>query len=193
MKDEKEVLTRQTIFQKLIRECKRSMVGAVLMLFFGALIFGMQYLLVIGSLPTVPPAVKVIETVFIVGFVGVCAFFFLRAVLRLGKARREEFLVVEDRLENMYDERPNILRMLLTGRISNPSNYDHVFKFESGRKFTVNCGEIRNSRLDTVAKFSLAGDVFYLVCYKNSPEKIVWLYASKIYDYKDLLDETLPK
>ncbi len=193
MKDEKEVLTRQIIFQKLIRECKRSMVGTVLMLFFGALVFGLQYLLVICSLHTVPMTVKVIEAVFFAGLVGACAFFFLRAVLRLGKERQEEFLIVEDRLKAMRDERPNILRMLLTGRISSSSNYDHVFQFESGRKFVVNCGEVRNSRLDTVAKFSLEGDVFYLVCYKDSPEKIVLLFASKIYDYKDHLDETLPK
>ena len=57
----------------------------------------------------------------------------------------------------------------------------------------VNCGEVKNSRLDTVAKFSLAGDVFYLVCYADSPEKVVLLYASKIYDYNGLLDEALPR
>ena len=127
MKDEKEVLIRQTVYQKLIRECKRSMVGSFLLSLFGALIFGMQYLLVVCSSSSVPLVVHVIEAVAFVGFVGACAFFFLRAVLRLGKARREELLVVEDRLESMYDERPNLLRMLLTGRISSLSNYDHVF------------------------------------------------------------------
>ena len=41
MKDEREILTREIISQKLKRDAKRSIVGAVLMLIPGALVAGL--------------------------------------------------------------------------------------------------------------------------------------------------------
>ncbi len=192
MKDEREILTRQIVYKKMMTKAKSSVIGALIFFFFEALAFGMQIWLV-AMASSMSTAVVILEGLLAAALVGHFVFLCMRGVIRMGKVQREEFIVVEDRLEDMQEERPNILRMLMTGRISNLSNYDHVFRFESGRKLVVNCGEVQNSRMDAVAKFSLPGDVFYLVCFRDSSEKIVLLFATKIYQYKDTLDQTLPK
>lgn len=47
MKDEREILTRQIIFKKLIYEAKRSMIGALLICILGLIVFGMMFLILL--------------------------------------------------------------------------------------------------------------------------------------------------
>lgn len=184
MRDEREVLTREIISQKLIREAKRSMVGSVLMLLLGALALGMLHVMSLYASPSVSSIAVIAEIVLDAIFVGACIFFFVRGALRMSKARHGEFSVVEDSLLDIQEDRFSLWQMLLTGRIFDRSNYVHIFKFQSGKKVVVNSDEYQNTGLDAAAKFSLPGDTFFLVFYKDSPEKIVLLYSSKIYNYK---------
>ena len=55
---------------------------------------------------------------------------------------------------------------------------------ETEKEIIANSGEYRNTRLGASADFSIAGDVFYTVCYNDSPQKIVWMYSSKTYRYQ---------
>ena len=61
----------------------------------------------------------------------------------------------------------------------------HVFEFKSGKKFVANVEEYKNTRLGVAAQFSMAGDSFFVVSYDNSPDKIILLFSSKTYTYKD--------
>ena len=79
----------------------------------------------------------------------------------------------------------NIWNYLFTGKIFDPEYYEHIFQFESGRRFVANAAAYRGTRLEAVADFSMAGDVFFLVVYQDAPQKIVLLYSSKIYRYQE--------
>ena len=179
MKNEREMLTREFVAQKLIRDAKRSMVGSALILILGFLLFGM--LRVMSSF--ISSSVSILAYIFEIVFAAVCVFFFVRGALKMSKARHGKFSVVEEVLSKVRDERLNIWKMIfLTGRIFSVDNYEHIFEFESGKKFIINSRE--NTTLDATAGFSIPKDAFFTVFYNDRPEKIVWIYSSKLYDYK---------
>ncbi|MBQ9086371.1 MAG: phage holin family protein [Clostridia bacterium] len=184
MRDERELLTRQTIQRKLEREAKHSIVGTVLILFLGLVVLGVMFLLLAAVAPMISTVTVAVETVLVAIFVLVCILFMIRGASRLSRARKETFSVIEDELGEVCENHLNLWRLLLTGRLFDRSCYEHVFEFKSGKKYVVNCSENQNTSLDAVAKFSLPGDKFYLVFYTDSPEKVVLLYASKLYRYQ---------
>ena len=179
--DERETLTRNIIFQKLLREAKRSMVGSVLFFVFGSLVLGMMYFMFVPR----SKAFAMFQAVSFVILAALCLVFFVRGALRMGKANRGEFSVEKDILIDVKDNQLNVWRLLITGRIFSRSNYDHIFHFESGKTFVANSDEYQSTSLDATARFSLSGDPFFLVFYNDSPEKIVLLYSSKLYNYKE--------
>ena len=187
-KDEREILTRQNILKKLIYEAKQSMVGSLLMCVLGAVFFGMMYLLLLT------PSYVTIKTKLIVGilialYFIACAFFFIRAILRMIKAKRGNFTVVEDMLEEIKDNQFSILQLIMYGGLhtlfGNKSHLKHIFKFKSGKIFVANAEEYKNTKLGTAAEFSLPGDTFFLVFYNDNPNKIILLFNSKTYTYKN--------
>ncbi len=179
--DEREILTRNIIFQKLLREAKRSMVGSVLFFAFGSFVFGMMYFMFVPR----SKAFAMFQAVSFVIFTALCLLFFVRGTLRMGKAKRGAFSVTKEILTDVKEDQLNVWRLLITGRIFSRSNYDHIFRFESGKTFVANSDEYRSTSLDATARFSLSGDAFFLVSYNDSPEKIVLLYSTKLYDYKE--------
>ena len=186
-KDEREILTRQNILKKLIYEAKRSMVGSLLMCVLGAVIFGMiSLLLLTPSYVTI--ATKLIVGILIALYFIACAFFFIRAILRMIKAKRGNFTVVEDILTEVKDNQFNLIQLIMYGGrhtlLGNKAHLRHVFQFESGKTFIANAEEYKNTRLGTAAEFSLPGDTFFLVFYNDNPNKIILLFSSKIYAYK---------
>ena len=187
MKDEREILTRQTIFKKLTYEAKRSMIGALLMCILGSIVFGMMSLILLTP-SYVTKATKLIAGILMAIFFIACAFFFVRALLRMIQAKHGNFTVAEDVLIDIKDNQLSILQLILYGGkhtlFGNKSHLKHVFKFKSGKIFVANAEEYKNTRLETTAEFSLPGDNFYLVFYNDSPNKIILLFSSKTYNYK---------
>ena len=184
MRDEREILTRQTILNKLLFESKRSIVGSLLMCGFGLVIFGMMSLILLTP-SYVTIVTKLIVGILVVFYFIACAFFFIRALLSMNKAKRGEFTVVEDVLTEIKDNKLSILRFLLYGgRYRLKAYLYHVFKFRSGKMFIANAEEYKNTRLGAAAEFSMPGDIFYLVFYNDNPNKIVLLFSSKTYAYK---------
>lgn len=188
MKDEREILTRQTILKKLLYEAKRSMVGSLLMCILGAIVFGMMCLILLSP-SYVTNNSKIIVGSLIAPYFIACAFFFIRALLKLFKAKRGEFTVVEDILTEVKDNEFNLIQLIIYGGrhtlLGNKLHLRHVFKFKSGKKFIANAEEYKNTRLSATAEFSLPGDIFFLVSYNDSPNKIILLFSSKVYSYKD--------
>ena len=184
-KDEREILTRQSIQKKLIYEAKRSMIGSLFMCILGAIVLGMIFLILL-SLHSVTLAAKLIVGILVSLYFAACAFFFVRALLRMLKAKRGDFTVVEDALSEVNDNQFNLLQLVLYGGWhGNKAHLNHVFKFQSGKIFIANVEEYKNTRLNTAAEFSLVGDSFYLVFYNDSPDKINLLFSSKIYVLKE--------
>ena len=187
-KDEREILTRQSVLKKLTYESKRSMVGSLLMCILGTVFFGMMCLMLL-SLPYVTTRTKIILGFLLVPYFIACAFFFVRALLRLFKAKRGEFTVVEDMLAEIKDNQFSILQLIMHGGMhtlfGGKSHLNHIFKFKSGKIFVANAEEYKNTKLGTAAEFSLPGDTFFLVFYNDNPNKIILLFNSKIYTYKN--------
>ena len=187
MKDEREILTRQIILKKLVYEAKRSMVGALLICILGAIVLGMMHLSLL-FFHYVSFTTKLISSILSVIYFIVCAFFFIRAILKMIKAKKGDFTVIEDVLIEINDNQLSIIQLILYGGIytlfGDRSHLNHVFKFKSGKIFTANAEEYKSTRLGTVAEFSLPGDTFFLVSYNSSPDKIILLFSSKIYNYK---------
>ena len=183
MKDEREILTREIILQKLARSAKRSMIGAFIMLVLGALMLGMLHLMSRYASPSSSDLTVIAEIALDLAFVGACVFFFARGALRMHKARRGDFSIVEDFLLEVQDDRFSLREMLLTGSLISPSNYVHVFRFQSGKRAVISSGGNQTNTLDTTARISLPGDRFILVVYNDAPEKIVLLYSTKLYTY----------
>jgi hypothetical protein len=188
MKDEKEILTQQIVFKKLMYEAKRSVVGCLLMCVLGAVFFGMLSLILLS------PSYVTVITKIIVGILSslyfiVCAFFFVRALLRMIKAKQGAFTVVEDVLTEIKDNQFSLIQLIIHGGfdalLGNKAHLNHVFHFQSGKIFIANVEQYKNTRLGTAAEFSLPGDNFFLVFYNDSPNKIVLLFSSKIYTYKN--------
>ena len=187
-KDEREILTRPTIQKKLIYEAKRSMIGSLLMCILGTMVFGMMSLILLFS-NYVTFATKLIVSILVSLYFIACAFFFIRAILRMIKAKRGNFTVVEDMLEEIKDNRFSILQLIMYGGMhtlfGGKSHLNHIFKFKSGKIFVANAEEYKNTKLGAAAEFSLPGDTFFLVFYNDNPNKIILLFNSKIYTYKN--------
>ena len=187
MKDEREILTRQIIFKKLTYEAKRSMIGTLLMCILGSIVFGMMSLILLTP-SYVTKVTKLIAGILMAIFFIACAFFFVRALLRMIKAKHGNFTVVEDALIEIKNNKLSIAQLILNGGMhtlfGNKSHLKHIFKFNSGKIFIANAEEYKNTRLETAAEFSSPGDNFYLVFYNDSPNKIILLFSSKTYNYK---------
>ena len=130
MKDEREILTRQSIQKKLIYEAHRSLVGSLLMCFLGAIVYGFMFLLSHEIF-----AAKLIVSIFASLYFIVCAFFFVRAILRMIRAKHGNFTIVEDVLTEIKDNEFSMIQFLLYGGrhsfLGNKSHLNHVFKFQS--------------------------------------------------------------
>ena len=193
MKDEREILTRQLVLQKLKREAQRSMVGAFLILILGSVLFGMLSLICAVGLPKDSGILKLLPVLLFIPVFITCIFLCVRALLQMLKAQRGDFTVVKENLTEVQDNQFNLIQfltdILLLGVIyklsGNKSHIRHIFKFESGRQFIANVEEYKNSRLGVSAEFSLVGDSFFLVFYNDSPNKVILLFNSKTYNYKE--------
>ena len=185
MKDEREILTREYILKKLTRDAQKSMVSALLTLVLGVVMFLILCAMQGMTGPSVSLPFIISEAILTVAFVAVCIFFLARGAQRKGRAMRGEFSVVEDALLEVKEDRPSFWRMLVTGRIFDRSNFIHVFTFQSRKTFVANSGEYQNTSVDTAARYSLPMDTFYLVFYDDAPQKVVWIYSTKIYVYKE--------
>ena len=82
-----------------------------------------------------------------------------------------------------------LARFLLTFPNVFPTNtkawHDHVFKFESGKTFVANSAEYQTTHLDTAAQVSSKGDSYITVFYNDAPDKIILLYSTKMFVYKE--------
>lgn len=188
MKDQREVLTRNIIQQKLIRDAKRSMMGALFAFIFGAIALWGAYLFASMSSVLVDLGLSsVIPWLVALPFTANFFFILARALLRLGKARHGDFTVFEDTVEYVDANKPTIHRRLIgTGWDRNSKSYfNHIFQFTSGKKFVANSGEYANTHLDTAAQFAMGGDTYFTVFYNDAPKRIILLYSSKFYDYKE--------
>ncbi len=187
MKDERKILTRDIIYQKLLIDAKRTIGMRVLIFILSTLFFGMLYLIALRS--GVLAAIIVTGAFFAFETVS-CIFIVVRALLRTIKARRGEFSIIDDSVIEVEDNKLSIYQLLSNVWLHGifgffpKSNYYHIFKFESGKKFVANREEYRNTHIDTIAQVSLPGDHFFTVFYNDAPEKIILFYSDKIYNYK---------
>lgn len=184
MKDEREILTIEIVAQKLRREAKRSMVGALMTFIFGSIFFGLISLMVLAVSKPGSIAPTIVSSVLFSALTVYCVIILILSAIKLGKIGRGEFTVSEEVLADVKDNQLNVFRAIISGRHFDKDNFEHIFNFESGKTFIANSGEYRNTRLGASADFSMPGDVFYTVFYNDSPQKIVWFYSSKIYKYK---------
>ena len=189
MKDERELLTRQLILKKLTWESKRSIVNSLLIFLLSGLFFGIFILLLAVGLPPDAGIVKFIPLILFIPVVMTCAFSLVRALLRMHKANRGDFTVAEDVLAEIRDNEFSLTQLIRYGGIhtfmGDKSHLRHVFQFESGKTFIANVQEYRNTRLGVAAEFSYPGDRFFLVFYNDSPNKIILLFSSKTYNYRN--------
>lgn len=184
MKDNREILTRDIIQQKLIREAKRTIIGSVLIWLLGFIVLGLPGLLLIEMIP-------IFASIFGFSFIGlslVCLFQIKRGSKQLGEAHSGDFLIAQERLTKIEDHKLSIWQTILRFRTQFPiitkDYYNHIFEFESGKKFVVNAGEYKDTHIGTVAQFSQVGEELIVVSYVDSPEKIITLFSPKIYNYK---------
>ena len=190
MKDERELLTRKRIAAQLAWEAKHSVLGAAIVCAIGALLLTVFCRLVI------PKAHAAWSYLAILPCLAAFMITFTHSLLLLGMIRRGEFVVAEDRLVDVQTDRLNkrsavlygdysIWNQIFFGRGYSRDCYEHIFQFESGRRFVANAQTYHGTRLETVAEFSMPGDTFFLVMYEDKPQKIVLLYSAKIYRYQE--------
>jgi len=188
MKDEREVLTKTIVQQKLIREAKRKISGATLIFLLGFIVLGLPGLLLIKLMPSLSLFAAVLGFAFC-GLAFVCAFQIKRESKQLGKASCGDFVIAEERLSKIEDHKLSMWQALLRFDIQFPiitkDYYEHIFEFESGKRFVVNAGEYKDTHIGTVAQFSQVGDGLLVVSYIDSPEKIIMLFSPKIYNFKE--------
>lgn len=184
MKDKREILTRETVAQRLIWRAKRSMVGAAIVLFLSAVILGMFHVMTLYESPSPSALLTTLELALDVLMVSFCVFYLVRGALQIHWVRKGKFTVAEDILLDVKEDKISLLRVLfLTGRLFDRSNYVHVFSFLSGKQFIATSGEHHGT--DAAAGFSLPGDAFFLVFFDRKPEKILLLYSARTYHYKE--------
>ena len=186
MKDERRVLTREIVQDKLKYEAKRSIVGCVLVMGMGLFVFGIGYLLLLIALSPLHPAM-----IFWAAAGGIwliiCLVRMAKGVKLLMKTKPDSFTVTEDRLLEVEANKFNLwsyIWMLDVTPFLTRSNFYHVFIFESEKTFIANSAEYRYTHLDTAANYSQAGDHFFVVTYNDAPDKIVLLFSDKTHQYK---------
>lgn len=184
MKDEKELLTRKTVFEKLVRDSKRFIISVLIQLAVYLLFCGIAYLSLTAIFSGAYIVAIVIECLLLVPAIEFL-YLIIRELLRIKRATDGEFTISEDCLQKVETAKPNLWRIFLRGRLLSKINFDHVFEFRSGKKFVANCAEHRNTRINAAASFSAPGDLFYVVCFNNSPNTIVWIYSAQTHKYKD--------
>ncbi len=190
MKDEREILTRDIIQQKLIREAKRRAIGSALILFPILVAFGLMYLLAIATTsPTSFPAILLL--VVLVGVVIIFGIDILRGTIQLHKARKGNFSIAVESLVKMEDFKFSIWQFLLRFDLRFPilslirrPYYNHIFTFENGKKFVANAYDYEKTHINTAAQISNDGDKMIVVVYNDTPEHIIMLFSTKIYNYK---------
>lgn len=186
-KDEREILTRQTITKKLTYEAKRTMVGSLMICILAAVLFGMLNIMWFGF-SDVPAAVRIIINLLQAPVYLACAFFFVRGVINICKINKGDFTVIKDVLTEIEDNQFNLKQLILYGGFDilfgSKAHLRHVFKFKSSKVFIANAEEYKNTSVGTAAEFSSAGDSFFLVFYNDSPNRVVLIFNSKIYNYK---------
>ena len=190
MKDNREILTRDIVRQKLIQKAKHLIIGATLLLVPVSIVLGLTYLVVCYS--TSPNSfLSIFLLVALLGFVIICGIDIIRGAIYLGKARRGEFTIGEENLIKIEDFKFSFWQFFLRFDIRFPiasfihrPYYNHIFEFESGKKFIVNAAEYKETHVNTAAQISHIGDKLIVVSYNNAPEHIVMLFSPKIYYYK---------
>ena len=186
MKDERRVLTREIIRDKLINEAKRAIVGCVWVMCLDLFVFGIGYLLFLIALSPSHPAM-IIWAVAGSGMLIVCLVGIVKAVKLQRKAKQGSFTVVKKRLLDVEANKLNLWRYLIMLDVNlflTKDNFYHVFIFEGGKTFIANSVEYQYTHVDTAANYSLAGDHFFIVYYNDTPDKIVLIFSDKMHQYQ---------
>ena len=192
MKDNREILTRDILQQKLIQEAKHLIIGATLLLVPISIILGLTYLVVCYS--TSPNSfLSIFLLVFIIGAAIIFGIDIIRGAIRLCKARQGEFTIVEENLIKMEAFKFSFWQLFLRFDLRFPilslihrPYFNHIFEFESGRKYIVNADEYKEAHVNTAAQISQVGDTLLVVSYNDNPRKVIRIFSSKIYHYKHL-------
>ena len=190
MKDTREILTRDILQQKLIQEAKHLIIGATLLLVPISIILGLTYLVVCYS--TSPNSfLSIFLLVAIIGAAIIFGIDIIRGAIRLCKARQGEFTIVEENLIKMEAFKFSFWQLFLRFDLRFPilslirrPYFNHIFEFESGRKYIVNADEYKDAHVNTAAQISQVGDTLLVVSYNDNPRKVVRIFSSKIYHYK---------
>lgn len=190
MKDNREILTRDILQQKLIQEAKHLIIGATLLLVPISIILGLTYLVVCYS--TSPNSfLSIFLLVAIIGATIIFGIDIIRGAIRLCKARQGEFTIVEENLIKMEAFKFSFWQLFLRFDLRFPilslihrPYFNHIFEFESGRKYIVNADEYKDAHVNTAAQISQVGDTLLVVSYNDNPRKVIRIFSSKIYHYK---------
>ena len=190
MKDNREILTRDILQQKLIQEAKHLIIGATLLLVPISIILGLTYLVVCFS--TSPNSfLSIFLLVAIIGAAIIFGIDIIRGAIRLCKARQGEFTIVEENLIKMEAFKFSFWQLFLRFDLRFPilslihrPYFNHIFEFESGRKYIVNADEYKDAHVNTAAQISQVGDTLLVVSYNDNPRKVIRIFSSKIYHYK---------
>lgn len=184
--DERDVITRPFVASRLAREGKFQIIGALIPLLPEvALAFLTAHLAERVAAPDfVFPAVL---ATLLALFAVLAAVHILPALSLLRLARSGRFTVQEDELLEVKDDHYSLLRALFysPSAFSRRDSAVDIFRFVSGRTYTVASSQNRGTRLDAAAKFSTTGDRFYVVVADDRPEKLLLLYSQKVFVYRE--------
>ena len=189
MHDERELLTKETVKNLLIRNNKREVVRNMIIILLGTFMWWITYVL-LGDISESFFLISLVYGLVSCAVVSVGVFYLVCALLTIKKAYRGEFSVYEDVLKSVEENKTDkitkkrLLLIILTGSYRVYNRPYHHFVFESGKEFKAPCGEFRGSRIESAARFSLPGDRFFLVSYDKKPNDIIWVYSAKIYSLK---------
>lgn len=188
MEDERKVLTKDIVREKLVREAKRAIIGPTFIFLLGFIVLGLPGILLVKTMPSLSLFGAVLGFAFC-GLAFVCAFKIKRGSKLFGEAGCGDFVIAEERLAKIDDHKLSVWQALLRFDIRFPiitkDYYEHIFEFESGKKFVVNAGEYKDTHIGAVAQFSQIGDVLLVVSGADAPEKIIMLFSPKIYKYQE--------
>ena len=190
MKDNREILTQDIVRQKLIQEAKHLIIGATLLLVPVSIVLGLTYLMVCYS--TSPNSfLSIFLLVALIGSAIIFGIDIIRGAIQLRKARRGEFTIVEESLIKMEAFKFSFWQLFLRFDLQFPIRslihrpyFNHVFEFESGRKYIVNADEYKETHVNTVAQISQVGDKLFVVFYNDNPQKVIRIFSPQIYHYK---------
>ena len=190
MKENREILTRDILQQKLIQGAKHLIIGATLLLVPISIVLGLTYLVVCystspNSFPSIFLLVAIIGTAIIFGID------IIRGAIQLCKARQGEFSIAEESLIKIEAFKFSFWQFFLRFDLQFPilslihrPYFNHIFEFESGRKYIVNADEYKETHVNTVAQIAQVGDTMLVVSYNNNPRKIIKIFSPQIYHYK---------